>query len=168
MCVGVRAQQKQQQHFAWLWVCNTLFVLTRMDLCCSFQAQTRKKETQWEWKKMRLRLFFSQMKTRAEKRTIYVHVANALCLRCFLWFCLYLLASLGQRACFVFTLHSKKRREAWLLKLALEYCDFFGICFPFEFVSQYTLSIFFYLSFVNTFIQRSSRFFFSVCYLLNV
>lgn len=119
-------------------------------------------------KKMRLRLFFSQMKSRAEKRTIYVHVANALCLRCFLWFCLYLLASLGQRACFVFTLHSKKRREAWLLKLALEYRDFFGICFPFEFVSQYTLSIFFYLSFVNTFIQRSSRFFFSVCYLLNV
>lgn len=172
MWVGVRAQQKQQQHFAWLWVCNTLFVLTRMDLCCSFQAHTRKKEKERDtmrMKKMRLRLFFSQMKTRAEKRTIYVHVANALCLRCFFWFCLYLLASLGQRACFVFTLHSKKRREAWLLKLALECRDFLGICFPFEFVSKYTLSIFFYLSFVNTYIERSSQFFFlSVCYLLNV
>lgn len=123
-------------------------------------------------KKMRLRLFFlSQMKTRAEKRTIYVHVANALCLRCF-FMILFIFVSIVryQRALFffVFTLHSKKRREAWLLKLALEYRDFFGICFPFEFVSQYTLSIFFYLSFVNTSIERSSQFFFSVCYLLNV
>lgn len=66
-------------------------------------------------KKMRLRLFFhSQMKTRAEKRTIYVHVANALCLRCF-FMILFIFVSIVryQRACFfVFTLHSKKRREA--------------------------------------------------------
>lgn len=168
MCVGVRAQQKQQQHFAWLCVFNTLFVLTRMDLCCSFQAHTRKKETQWEWKKNASASFFLSNENQSRKahdlRTRRQCFVSSL-----LFMILFIFVSIVRPAClFCFYTSFQKASRSVITKVSSWIPWFFRYLFSFWIcITIYTFN-FFYLSFVNTFIERSSRFFFSVCYLLNV